>query len=87
MILKGDILMKLNKSAVIRTVILFISLLNIILQMFGIKALPIDNELVNDAVSVGFLIASAVASWWKNNSFTQEAVQADEYLKSLKGNK
>lgn len=77
--------MKINKSAIVRTIILFISLLNIALEMFGIKALPINNELVYDAVSVAILIGSTISAWWKNNSFTKPAIQADEYLKNLKG--
>lgn len=76
--------MKTDKTTIARTVILFLSLVNVVLQLFGIKALPISNELVNEAVSVGFLLYSAVSSWWHNNSFTSCAKQADEYLKELK---
>lgn len=87
MIWKGDFVMKTDKTTIIRTVILFVSLLNIILEMFGVKTLPIDNEMVTDAVSVILLVASTIAAWWKNNSFTKPAVTADEYLKELKGKK
>ena len=76
--------MKTDKSTIIRTVILFISLVNAVLQMFGIKAIPIENELVAEAVSVIFLLAGAISSWWYNNSFTEKARAADEYLKELK---
>lgn len=76
--------MKIDKQTIIRTVILIIALINAILQMFDIKTLPIDNELVNDAVSVVILLAGAISSWWKNNSFSEKARLADEYLKQLK---
>ena len=76
--------MKIDKQTIIRTVILIIALINAILQMFDIKTLPIDNELVNDAVSVVILLAGAISSWWKNNSFSEKARLADEYLKKLK---
>lgn len=76
--------MKIDKQTIIRTVILVIALINAILQMFGIKTLPIDNELVNDAVSVIILLAGAISSWWKNNSFSEKARLADEYMKQLK---
>lgn len=79
--------MSVDKATIIRTVILFISLLNVVLQMFGVKTIPIDNELVTEVVSVGFLLYSAVSSWWHNNSVTKEAIQADEYLKQLKEEK
>jgi SPP1 family holin len=76
--------MKINKSTIIRTIVLFLSLLNIILQMFGVKTLPIDNETINEAVSVGILVASSIVSWWKNNSFSEKAIKADNYLKTLR---
>lgn len=79
--------MSIDKATIIRTIILFLSLLNVVLQMFGVKTIPIDNELVTEVVSVGFLLYSAVSSWWHNNSVTKEAIQADEYLKQLKEEK
>lgn len=79
--------MKVDKATIARTVILVLALLNVILERFGIKALPIDDELVNQIVSVGFLLYSVITNWWHNNSFTKEAKQADEYMKALKGAK
>jgi len=75
---------KLDKATIIRTIILFISLLNVVLRMCGVKTLPIDNELIAEAVSVIILIASTVCSWWYNNSFTEKARKADEYMKNLR---
>lgn len=79
--------MKIDKATLVRTIILFFSVLNIILEKFGISAIPIEDELVNEVISVGLLVFSTVSSWWKNNSFTKEARQADEYLKELKEEK
>ncbi len=79
--------MKIDKATLVRTIILFFSVLNIILERFGISAIPIEDELVNEVISVGLLVFSTVSSWWKNNSFTKEARQADEYLKELKEEK
>lgn len=79
--------MSIDKATLARTIILFLSLLNIILQKFGINAIPIEDDLVNEVVSVGLLVVSVISSWWKNNSFTKEAKLADEYLKSLKEEK
>lgn len=76
--------MKADKITIIRTVILFISLINIVLKMFDINVIPIDNELISQAVSVGILIYSAISSWWHNNSFTKEAIKADQVLTQLK---
>lgn len=79
--------MKIDKATIVRTVILILSVLNIILERYGIKALPIDNDLISETVSVGFLLYGVFSSWWHNNSFTKEAKQADEYLKGLKEEK
>ncbi len=79
--------MKVDKATIVRTVILFLSVLNILLERFGIKALPIEYDLVSEVISVGFLLYGVISSWWYNNSFTKEAKQADEYLKELKGSK
>lgn len=76
--------MKVSKATIIRTVCLVIAIVNIVLEMRGYSIIPIDNELVSEAISVIFLIGSALASWWKNNSFTKNAIEADKYLAVLK---
>lgn len=76
--------MKLSKATIIRTIILFISLLNVVLRIFGVNTLPIDNELIAETVSVLILVASTICSWWYNNSFTEKARKADEYMKNLR---
>lgn len=76
--------MKVSKATIIRTVCLVIAIVNIVLEMRGHSIIPIDNELVSEAISVIFLIGSALASWWKNNSFTKNAIEADKYLAVLK---
>ena len=75
--------MKVSKATIIRTICLVIAIVNIILEMRGYSIIPVDNELVSEAVSIIFLIGSAVASWWKNNSFTKNAITADGVLKAL----
>ena len=32
-------------------------------------------------------IVTAIIAWWKNNSFTQEAIEADKYLDQLRATK
>ena len=76
--------MNVSKATIIRTICLVLAIVNTILEIRGHSILPIDNELVTEAISVIFLICSAVASWWKNNSFTKNAIQADEILEALK---
>lgn len=73
----GNVLMvsipKISKGTWIRTIILFISLINGAMAMYGKHPLPISDGDVNNFVSAAALIVSAVVSWWHNNNFTKKA--------------
>jgi SPP1 family holin len=64
---------KVSKGTWARTIILFLSLVNGALVMYGKKPLHIDNDTINNFVSAAFLIGSAVCAWWKDNAFTKKA--------------
>ncbi len=74
----------INSGTVSRTIVLVLALVNQCLVMFGKSPLNIADEDVAAAVSLVFTVAAAAAAWWKNNSFTQRAIAADEYLKAPK---
>lgn len=74
----------MRKDTIIRTVILVYALLNQILTITGHSILPIGEDQLTELVSVGFTIIVSIWAWWKNNSFTEEAIQADEYLERLR---
>ena len=74
----------MKTDTVIRTIVLIIALANQILTAAGKSPLPIEDESVKELITVGFTVASAMAAWWKNNSFTEEAVRADEFMEELK---
>jgi len=76
----------MKKETVIRTVILALALINQILTAVGKSVIPIDNTTITQFVSAVFTVAASIWSWWKNNSFTYEAIVADEYLRELKNN-
>lgn len=76
--------MKPKKEAVIRTAILVLALINNALVLFGKSPLPIDNDTLSVAISFIFTTGSALAAWWYNNSFTQPAILADQWLKTFK---
>ena len=67
-----------------RTVVLAIALTNQLLSAAGKPLLPIDSTQLEQWVTAGFTTAAAVWAWWKNNSFTQAAIQADQYLERRK---
>ena len=76
--------MKITAETIARTIVLAIALLNQIFAIFGRDQIPIAEDNVYQLVSILFTIGAAVWSWWKNNSVTQNAIKADEYLKELK---
>lgn len=78
---------KLDAGTVARTIVLFIALLNQIFAISGIAVLDINENDVYQLISLLFTVVSALASWWKNNSFTEEAIESDKLMKELKGGK
>ena len=63
-----------------RTIVLLLALVNQVLSMLGIPVLPIEDEAINTVVSTLWTIIAAVVAWWKNNSFTTAALEADQVL-------
>ena len=76
--------MKISKGTAIRTICLGIALINQILTITGHSPLLIDDETVNLAVSTTATIVTSLVAWWKNNSFTSAAIEADEILIRIK---
>lgn len=77
--------MNIKKETIIRTVILIVALINQGLTVAGVSLLPISDEQITEFLSLGLTIGASLWSWWKNNSFTADAIEADAYLKNLKG--
>ena len=74
----------ISKGTIIRTACLILTLINAGLAIFGKSPLPVDDAMIEQVVSFVFVAASSIAAWWKNNSFSPNAIQADRFLKSLK---
>lgn len=72
-----------SKETIIRTIILVIALLNQILTAAGKNPLPFSDEEIHMGLTAVFTVAAAVWAWWKNNSFTENAIAADEYKDML----
>lgn len=72
---------KPSKATIIRTIILVLAIANNALAIAGKSPLPIDDEMVTEVVSFVFTTGAAIVAWWKNNSFTQKAIEADEKYK------
>lgn len=76
--------LKVSKETLVRTIVLIIALVNSLLTMCNVNPLPFSDEQVYKGVSAVISVVATIWAWWKNNSFTKEAVIADEYKKSLK---
>lgn len=76
--------MKISKETIIRTVLLAAALINMVLNALGKNTLPFTNDEISEIISVGFMAVTSIIAWWKNNSFTKNAIKADEYLEELR---
>lgn len=75
---------KVTAGTIARTVILALALVNQCLSFAGISPIPVEDESITQLISLVFTVVGAVIAWWKNNSFTNAAIQADETLKDLR---
>ena len=79
--------MKVSGKTIARTAVLLVALINQILTAVGFNPLPLSDNSVYETVSLIFTAAASMWAWWKNNSFTKEALKADELLCEMKGDK
>ena len=78
--------MNITSGTIARTTILVLALANQLLTATGHSVINISDESINTLISTGFTIVTAVIAWWKNNSFTQSALKADEVMREGKEN-
>ena len=79
--------MKVSGQTIARTAVLLVALINQILTIIGFNPLPLSDNNVYETVSFIFTAVASIWAWWKNNSFTNEALKADELLSEMKGGK
>ena len=75
---------KISPNTIARLILLFLSFVNLALEITGHSIVPIDSEGVTMAVSLIWAMVQSFWSAWKNNSITQEALAGDELMKNLK---
>ena len=76
--------MKISKGTIVRTILLLVAIVNMGLQHFGIDVIKVDEEGVASIVEYIIQIAIIVVGFWKNNSYTEKAIEADKFLRDLK---
>ena len=70
----------ITKGTLIRTILLVLALINQILAVFGKSPIPIDDDTVTNLISTVWTVIASLIAWWKNNSFTKKAIEADKML-------
>ena len=74
-----------NKAKSITAVIVFaLTWLNVILNSFGMEAVPVDQAGLYTTVSVLLALGSSAYSIWHNFNFTSSAKIAQDFLTALK---
>ena len=71
-------------ESVTGVLILLVALVNAVLQMFGINALPIENGEVSEIVSTVFLITTTLYNVYKNRNITIASQKAQEVTDAIK---
>ena len=74
----------ISTGTIVRTLCLVLALANQLLSVFGKSTLPIDNAQLEQLVTGLITVVAALVNWWENNSFTKEALAADELYKTLR---
>lgn len=73
----------INKGTIARTIAVIAVLINQFLIMFGKEQLPFTEDEIYQGVSMVLTVGATLWAWWKNNSFTKEAIEADKYRENL----
>ena len=74
----------ITAGTIARTAVLLLALTNQMLSAMGKSPLPIEITTVEQLVTAGITTIAALVAWWKNNSFTKEAIAADKEYDRLK---
>ena len=75
--------MKIKKATIIRTILLVVAIVNRFLTTKGIT-LIVDENLAGLFADL-FIAITGLVAFWYNNSFTKNAIAADNYLADLRG--
>lgn len=74
----------ISAGTIARTACLLLALANQVLSALGKPVLPIESATVEQLVTAGITTVTALIAWWKNNSFTTAALEANKTFDRLK---
>ena len=64
-----------------RTIVLLLALVSQLCVILGKRTEAIDVDQWQEYVTYALTVGASIVAWWKNNSFTKQAQDADESLK------
>ena len=76
--------MNIKADTIARTIVLALALINQLLAVAGKEVLPFTNDDIYQIVSLAATFITSGIAWWKNNSFTKAAIEADTYLTEVR---
>ena len=79
--------MKITKGTIIRTIALAVVILNMLLKALGKPLIEYDEGTVMHWLEYLIEVAVILVTFWKNNSFSPEAIKADQFLQNLRASK
>ena len=74
----------ITAEAVTGVLVLFVALINAILQMFGYNTLPIADENISSIVSIVFLINTTLYNTYKNRNISTASQVAQNITDAIK---
>ena len=74
----------ISAGTIARTAVLALALTNQVLSACGKPLLPIQSDQLEQLVTAGITTVTSLIAWWKNNSFTAAALEADKTFDRLK---
>ena len=63
-----------------RTIVLLLALVSQLCVILGKRTEAIDVDQWQEYVTYALTVGASIVAWWKNNSFTQKAQDADNIL-------
>lgn len=76
--------MNVSKSTIVRTILVVMVIVNFVLERMGIDIIPVSESDILMFVETVIEVAVIIVGFWKNNSYTENAIKADKFLKELR---
>lgn len=76
--------MKVSKATIVRTFVYIVALVNMTLTVLGKNPLPYPTEDIENAFTILLDCGAGLVGFWKNESYTKEAIISDSQMKANK---